>query len=98
MAEGAGAAALRWMPNFPEESGKRRLSWHDERLTAGLPDVPTSGALHSHLIRLVERSIPAWVWCAACLQGAEISVSVQCGVAGRGIPQANPPFIKGSTR
>jgi hypothetical protein len=51
MAESAVAAASPWMPNFSEKSGKRRFSWHAERLTAGLPDVPTGGALHSHLIR-----------------------------------------------
>jgi hypothetical protein len=45
------------MSIFSEKSGKSRNLEQPRGLTAGLPDVPTSEALHRNLIRALVRAV-----------------------------------------
>src|SRR5258708_35246259 len=47
------------MSHFPVNSGKSPIFAPPHRLTGGLPDVGTDGALRRNLIRLTERLLPA---------------------------------------
>src|SRR6202022_4537305 len=65
-------------PHFPVESGKSAAFARLGRLTGGLPDVGTDGALHRNLIRDLRSGHSGARALENRLQGAVIAVSVPC--------------------
>src|SRR3984893_3203842 len=70
--------AIVGLSHFPVRSGKSATFAHRGRLTGGLPDVGTDEVLDRNLIRDAPSGPSGAGWREDCLQGAVITVSIQC--------------------